>query len=622
MKKTIINNTILFICIMAYILLFKSLFGDSNILIAVMSITGLLMFMARDLTGEPIKNTIGLVCFYLIIGIGAFFSAGNLILAIPINLIIVFIISYKFCHILKDPMYIPFTLLYLFLLAYPVPVHQLPLRLIALVVGALSIMAPQMLINKNKINKASSKIFSGLLELLDLKITCIENGQDIQELNLKINSSIKTLKAIIYDKKEQHFYLSKEGQKNLNILVALEKLSFLINSYNPNTNTTSISDIKELIYLLKKQIVKYDEKTFNTYIENLHTSNQNTSDLFTVKFLGSIMFIKDSLSNLHKENSTASSIYRNLKKDVLGLNNIKFNSIKLSYSIRISIEVTIACFIMQYFDLHQGRWIMYTVLSLTTPFFEYTKSKAKDRVIATLIGAIFVAISFSIFKDSLIRGLIIIGAGYGNIYCKTYRQKIVAVTISAIGAAVLVDNHIIGNLGNGTPLVLSIERVLLILTGAVIALIINKFFFHYDVAKANNKLNNISTEILKDLISNLTKIFKEHNITDYVSNSYLLTSQLENTIVENKKNYVDASPDVIYDNHNNLKLIVVSSIYELDKFSSKCTLDDNDTTQILKVIDNIKNNKPETYNLEDFNSLNGKILLSYLLDINEILPIA
>ena len=620
MKKLIISNTILFAFIMGYIFGFKFLFGDSNILIAVMSITGLLMYLARDLTGEPVKNTFGLIAFYIVIGVSSFISANNIWLAIPINFLIVFFISYSFGHTLKDPMYIPFTFLYLFLLAYPVPIHAMPLRLLALLVGAISIMIPQFLINRNKIKKSSEKIFISLIEVLENKITLTKLGQATNDVDSKINAITLKLKNIIYDKKEKNFYLLEEGQHRLDILVSIEKINLIIESLTKDNNIDLLDDINAFIKLFKDNFKTKGENILEDFIKELKKKYKNSTITENIEFLSSIIFINDSLNMINVQHK-AKSLPKNIKNDIYGLKNIKFNSIKITYAFRVAIAITVACFIMQFFDLYQGRWIMYTVLSLTSPILEITKSKTKDRIIATLIGALFVGIVFSLVKNTMVRGIIVILAGYANVYCKTYRQKITFVTISGIGAAALIGGPILGSsklLAN--PLLLSVERVVLILIGVLIAFIINSFLFKYDATKANKNLTNISDQLIKDLILNLDITLKKDKLKHYINNIYILTSQIDSVIKNNinLSDKLDLTDDYTKNNNSKMKLIITA--YELNKFISTYKFDDKEEAYIKEVIAKLKNNTFDTKTkleyLSKTDDIDKKILLVSLIDIH------
>ena len=169
-KKKIITNTVIFIFVMAFVLIFKSVFGSENTLIGITTITATLMLLGRDFTGEPLKNTLKFVGINLLMGIGSYIAANNMWLAIPINFIVVFTFSYIFTYNLREPLYFPFGLQYLFLLSSPVAVDKLVIRFIALICGALIIMLAQLLVNKNKLSTAGNKILVGVCESIENKV--------------------------------------------------------------------------------------------------------------------------------------------------------------------------------------------------------------------------------------------------------------------------------------------------------------------------------------------------------------------------------------------------------------------------------------------------------------------
>lgn len=74
---------------------------------------------------------------------------------------------------------------------------------------------------------------------------------------------------------------------------------------------------------------------------------------------------------------------------------------------RMAITMTIGLFLIEYFKLSEGRWILFTILSLTTPLYETSKHKIIYRIEATLIGAIIITVLFSIFKSEDSRLLIV-----------------------------------------------------------------------------------------------------------------------------------------------------------------------------------------------------------------------
>ncbi|MGL5416342.1 MAG: FUSC family protein [Clostridium sp.] len=622
MKKTIVTNTGLFLIILIFVIGFQSVFGDTNSVIAVMSITGLLMFLGSDLTGEPVRNAVSLIIMYLLIGVGAFIASTNMYLAIPINLIVIFIISMRFCHILKSPMYTPFTLLYLFLLTEPISGHQLPLRIMALVVGALSIMLPQFIVNKNKIQKATSGVLKGYIGLIIQKIDLIQEGKSSEEIDKQAFIMANKLKDIIYDKKEKGFYISNEGKKSLNFLVSLEKINLLILRVDKNEGKITLNKIKEFLEIILS-LEKLNKNDLEEFIKEIEEENKDTTNFIDIRIISSFRFIKVSVEEYARKTKNEHRSVRNLKDDVFALKDIRMNSIKLKYSMRIAIEVAVACFIMQYFHLHQGKWIIYTVVSLTTPFFELTKTKMRDRVIATILGAIAVGVVFSVIKNDAIRGLLVLLAGYANVYCKTYRSQMIVVTLSSVGAASLVTGNIIGDLGHVTPVTMAIMRISFILIGAIIALIANRYLFRCDVRKANENLESISWELAHKVYDNLDNIVIKENLEEYINNSYLLASQVERTIIENDLKYEAKMLSENYMVRSNAKVMLIACAYELEKFLKAHKLTSEEKNILSKLISKLKESEiiSNDVDFSEIATMEFKIVIGYLLGIKENMKI-
>lgn len=127
--------------------MFKSIFGADNKIIGVTTIVAVFMLMGRDFTGAPLNNTLNFVMVNLLIGIGATLAVKNMWLAIPINFFVVFTLSYIFTYNLRQPLYFPFCMQYIYILSTSIPFNQLGTRLLALVAGALLIMVVQMVVN-------------------------------------------------------------------------------------------------------------------------------------------------------------------------------------------------------------------------------------------------------------------------------------------------------------------------------------------------------------------------------------------------------------------------------------------------------------------------------------------
>ncbi|MCG4734640.1 FUSC family protein, partial [Casaltella massiliensis] len=69
---------------------------------------------------------------------------------------------------------------------------------------------------------------------------------------------------------------------------------------------------------------------------------------------------------------------------------------KFTYATKVAIGIALGGFIMDYFNLKEGRWILYTIFSVIQPYTEDGIIKTKKRLFGTILGCISVFILFSI----------------------------------------------------------------------------------------------------------------------------------------------------------------------------------------------------------------------------------
>ena len=586
-KKTIINNTITFAIVMFFVITFKSIFGEENTLIGVTTITATLMFLERDFTGSPLKNTLKFIGINLLIGIGtSLIVASNMWLGLIINFIVVFIFSYIFTYNLRQPLYVPFGLQYLFLLTTPVPTDRLDIRLLALIFGALIIMLVQLLFNKNKLATSGNKILVDVCESIENKVCCIKGKSNNYDSINNINSSIDEFRTIVYDKGESNYYLTKEAKIKLNISVALEGISRILYSDNNKLINLMILDTLEELVKVAKEVISINSKEnktiqLNSYnIKKLlnYCQEHEINDLLNLQLLEGMICLDDTLEELTKLDIKQYNVVDKIgdKSEIFSKKNIKSfltdtDSPKYCYGMRMAITMTIGLFLMEYFKLPEGRWILFTILSLTTPLYETSKHKIRYRIGSTLVGSVIIIILFSIFKTENIRLLIVILAGYLQGYVNEYKYKIIFVTVSAIGAAVIV-----GNIQE-----LTIERILMVAIGTIIAIIANKYLFPYNLEKSNEQLRKIYDASIKKMFKELRSLVEGKNNPEFIKHLFVTTSIIESKARMNKQ--IDKNQN--YNNIVNERRYLASNIYELYMWIYRESINSND---IDKIINNVK----------------------------------
>ncbi|GAA0068530.1 FUSC family protein [Clostridium sardiniense] len=611
-KKLVISKTIIFVFIVAFVIAFKSIFGDENTLIGVTTATAMLMLLQKDLTLSPIKNTALLIILNVCIGLAATIASMNIWIAIPVNFIMMFVLSYSLCYNLRSPVYLPFSLQYLFLLVNPVSDDKLPMRFLSLVVGAIIIMIVQLIANRDNVLKKGNKL---LVKACDDMIEKVKDGplnKKGENLDENIRTSLSAFRNIIYNKREQNFYLTEESRIKLNISVALEKISILLEELDYSNNEKIISDIETSLIKIREYL--NDEKTISDDIINSikNYDGHDIEDLTTLKILNNISFIYEALGelkNLGKEHynliNKIEKVPNNFKLKHSIESDYKARSAKFSYAVRIAIGITIGAFIMDCFHFREGRWIVFTVLSLVNPIYEVSKTKTRDRIIATIIGAIIVEILFYVFKGVVERTLILMISGYISGYMKEYKYNMICVTVSAIGSAAIL----------GDANTMAINRILFVILGAILAILINKFILPYSIEKDIKILKVMYINVIKEMIDSLKEAYNNKR-GDKINNLFIVTSFIEERLKANNIDREDNIAELIINERN-----LVCGIYEL---YVRLTGYKGDNGSLDSVFEKLKKGQEKAEGeykkkleecIHDSHSLDEKLILSNIIEV-------
>ena len=165
-----------------------------------------------------------------------------------------------------------------------------------------------------------------------------------------------------------------------------------------------------------------------------------------------IGFNKDEIDSVYKE-------YALFGKKV------KIHTIRASYAIRVGLLTAITSFIALYFKLPEGRWMIYTIFSLTELYSENCKIRAWKRLQGTIIGSAVVIVAFMFIKNPALRGLIILIAGYLSSFASDYRDIMILATISAITPLAITNGSVY----------IALKRIMYVIIGTILALLANRF---------------------------------------------------------------------------------------------------------------------------------------------------
>lgn len=600
--------------------MFNLIFGQDNILIGVTTITAILMLLEKDLTLSPISNTFKLLALNIFIGVSAYIASSNMYLAIFINFITIFLLSYRLCYNLTNPIYLPFSLQYIFILANPVGNDKLLIRFYSLIFGAICIMLTQIIFNRNKMSSSTYKIFNTICENFIKKLSLLNEQENISTLDKNIDEDISKLKKIIYDKRKNHFYLTNQGRILINLSYLLEKLNLLINKIEFTKDKKEFfNDLKMLILKFQETINNKDKKEFNTFLQPITHKYETVNNCVIVEIINTLTLLNHYLNKLYTLEKSHYNFIEKLqsiptKFQIITLHkrNLSSNSIKFSYALRMALGISIGGFIMDFFHLSEGRWILLTILSLINPMYEVSKEKTKDRIWATVIGSMITLILFTMLKDPTSINVVLILVGYISSFASKYKYNMICVTISAIGSAALIKNaHL-----------LIINRLLFIILGAIMVTIINKLVLPHNIERVNKDLKVMYKATIKEMLKELYATGKNTQNNHSMKNLFLVTSLIENKFKLNNETLNNQNHTSLVKNYK----LLSNNLYELYMWilrhkENKSTI--NSILEYLKLI--IESNYAKAndmmsklkLDLEYIQDVNNKTVFNLLMNISK-----
>ena len=148
--KTLLGKTLFFVAIVLSVAAFSVVFGQQNSLVGVVIVIVALMMLRKDLSDRPVYNIMVLSVMFSCMALGAHISLMDPFLGLCVNLVLVFCLVLVTTRDLFAPIHFPFLLGYAFMMSTPVPTQDLPLRVSALLVGAVLIVGLNVLIRSGR----------------------------------------------------------------------------------------------------------------------------------------------------------------------------------------------------------------------------------------------------------------------------------------------------------------------------------------------------------------------------------------------------------------------------------------------------------------------------------------
>ncbi|MGL4623577.1 MAG: FUSC family protein [Culicoidibacterales bacterium] len=470
----IFSKTLMFIIIIIFVNVFGALFGPTNTLLGVTTLTLALTLMGQNLLVNFWRNFALMLGINFVIGIAAFIAPMNIWLGLIVNFVIIFAIGYFFSFTIRRSLTLLVGLHYLFLLNTPITTDDIPLRILALIAGPVIIMVIQLVINHRKLEKMTAPTFTFFQNEIIRQLQQQTGSFDFTTLQTKI----ATLKVTVHDALPSGHSLNDYQSTVLTITSNFEYLAELLMSQQ---------------HALTPKLTDWLESELTTLLTDTHSLT--TNELATIEVTPLSQQLTALLSNLRTEiaiwqtadpQQKSETLPKEFRADVVTKRNLHIHNINLRFALRLAILISGAFFLTEFFAFEYGRWLTFTLFSLTQPYSEATVERSKKRITGTLIGAIIGFIALTLIQNPDQRLLVILLFGYLSSYVTDYRNTMIFVTVTAVSSVALYS---------ADPAAGFIIRIMWIGIGMCIALLANQVLLKTSYRDEARDLADLQTNI-------------------------------------------------------------------------------------------------------------------------------
>ena len=517
--------------------LYKTIFGVENTIIGLIIAMASYAFLRLDLTSYPIYKSIIFLILNLFLAISAYISAINPFVGLIINFLILFTVSFIYTTEFKNVISYIFLLLYVYMWEYPISLDELPRRLVAMGVGVFIIIGIHILFNRRNFRRNSNNIIIKSIRNIQKEIYHIINESYEEKENIYIDSELRKLLVLIKVRNNNKFIGNNKDDIYFNIVLILERINSIINKAGKINNKS-----KDIIDYLNS--LNHDLENITLFLERkVDCINEEKDDLnkpsminnFTDKeyaFLGEctelIRLLEKNINNLYEYRREKSrkriKVKFNLKELLIGNSSLKVKDLRVAYSLKLAIAVSLIMFIVDLFKIHQGRWIVTSVYVVIQPYEEETLTKAIKRFKGTIIGVIIYISIFTFFPHIIPLELLLLILMFLYFVQKDYEKKVVCTALMALSFG----------LSRSTVGYLAFYRFFFVIIGIVIALGINKLIFPQSIKNSIYDLKERYLELTSKLLCELKSILYEEKYNENTIKLLLDCNLIESKLIENK----------------------------------------------------------------------------------------
>lgn len=517
--------------------LYKTIFGVENTVIGLIIAMASYAFLRLDLTSYPIYKSMIFLILNLFLAISAYISAINPFVGLIINFLILFTVSFIYTTEFKNVISYIFLLLYVYMWEYPISLDELPRRLVAMGGGVFIIIGIHILFNRRNFRRNSNNIIIKSIRNIQKEIYHIINESYEEKENIYIDSELRKLLVLIKGRNNNKFIGNNKDDIYFNIVLILERINSIINKVGKvNSKSKDVidylnslnHDLENITLFLERKVECINEEkddlskpsTINNWTEKEYAFLEECTEL--------IRLLEKNINNLYeysrKKPRKRIKVKFNLKELLIGNSSLKMKHLRVAYSLKLAIAVSLIMFIVDLFKIPQGRWIVTNVYVVIQPYEEETLTKAIKRFKGTIIGVIIYISIFTFFPHIIPLELLLLILMFLYFVQKDYEKKVVCTALMTLSFG----------LCRSTVGSLAFYRFLFVIIGIAIALGVNKIIFPQSVKNSIYDLKERYLELTNKLLYELKSILYEEKYNENTVKLLLDCNLIESKLMENK----------------------------------------------------------------------------------------
>ena len=507
------------------------LFGSENVMLAFPIALTSTVIGRQNFYVKPLNRIVRILALDLFIVLIAFISALNIWTGIVIDFVAIFLLVYIVTSPYDATFYKPFIMLYVFTQYSNVSIYELPNRLLAVVFGALVIIAGTYIKRSNGKEIMGNSVNSAFFNIQKQMENIIDDKYD-KKLTENCSKIMMDLVYKVYITRYKKYLTTNLGTIQFKLYLNIEYLNIYLKNIYEQYEEKKISKEQMLDFLsLVELIIKYSKKNckleYVTYkSEFISEKYKKSSYLFNKALVIATSIVEQIKEAEGLDSKNVNRVYKEWERTCLDKPRVLFkeyfntSSIRFKFAMRMAITLTFSIFIAELLGYYKIIWAIITVMSIMQPYYEDTISKSRERIKGNVIAILFTGIVIHLFHTQWITILILVISLYLLYGFKEYYK----ISLFAAMASICISSLSV-SLNK-----LLIYRIFYVIIGVIVVLLANKFIFPYrlkeGIMQLANKILRYDQYLIDTSREYLNKSKGDNYIRDLIIHITLLNQKL------------------------------------------------------------------------------------------------